>query len=46
MADEKPAPETLPGNHGQFGTDNATEDYKPLKEEPPASDQPTPGRRG
>ena len=27
----------LPGNNGQFGTDNATEDYKPLKPEPPAT---------
>jgi hypothetical protein len=38
---ERPKPE-LPGNHGQFGEDNATEDYKLLEDQPspgePASD--------
>ena len=29
--DEKPA---LPGNHGQFGENDATEDYKPLENQP------------
>ena len=28
----------LPGNHGQFGENDATEDYKPL-EKPPAAEQ-------
>ena len=27
----------LPGNHGQFGETNATEDYKPLREAPAPS---------
>ncbi len=44
MDDEKP--ETLPGNYGQFGTDNATEDYRPLRPEPPVADQPAPDGRG
>jgi len=26
----------LPGNHGQFGESNATEDYKPLEDMPAA----------
>ena len=26
----------LPGNHGQFGEGNATEDYKPLEDAPAA----------
>lgn len=46
MDDKKPAPEKLPGNHGQFGTDNATEDYKRLKEDLPASEPPERGGRG
>ena len=46
MADDKPAAEKLPGNHGQFGTDNATEDYKPLRQEPPVPDRPIPAERG
>ncbi len=41
-APEQPKP-VLPGNHGQFGEDNATEDYKPLEDhaspaEPDASE--------
>lgn len=28
--DEKKASDGLPGNHGQFGADDATEDYEPL----------------
>ena len=30
---ERPKP-VLPGNHGQFGEDNATEDYKLLEDQP------------
>ena len=30
----------LPGNHGQFGTNNATEDYKPLEDMPDAPVNP------
>ncbi len=35
----------LPGNHGQFGANNATEDYKPLEDVPaapvpPVADEP------
>ncbi len=26
----------LPGNHGQFGANNGTEDYKPLEDAPAA----------
>ena len=29
MGDETKTPGGLPGNHGQFGTNNATEDHKP-----------------
>ena len=29
--DEKPV---LPGNHGQFGENDATENYKPLENQP------------
>lgn len=43
MDDEKPAADRLPGNHGQFGTDNATEDYKPLA---PATPSPEPADSG
>ena len=43
MADDdttKDAPKpALPGNHGQFGANDATEDYKPL-EDHPAPGQP------
>ena len=35
--DDKPK-DPLPGNHGQFGADDATEDYKPLKDQPAAPD--------
>lgn len=41
MADEMkhPIPPKLPGDHGQFGTSDATEDYKRLKDSPkPAPD--------
>ncbi len=40
MADEMkhPTPPKLPGDHGQFGTSDATEDYKRLKDLP----KPTP----
>ena len=31
----------LPGNHGQFGANNATEEYKPLPDHP---DAPVPER--
>ncbi len=30
----------LPGNHGQFGTNTATEDYKPLEDMPDAPVNP------
>jgi hypothetical protein len=42
--DDKTPDETkpvLPGNHGQFGEDNATEDYKLLEDHPsPAEPEP------
>ncbi len=39
MADPEKAPKPLPGNHGQFGAGDATEDYKPLENHPsPAPD--------
>ena len=38
-ADSKAA--GLPGNHGQFGENNATEDFKPLEDHPaPAKQAP------
>ncbi len=37
--DEKPV---LPGNHGQFGENDATENYKPLENQP----APAPGKDG
>ena len=46
MAQDEKAPEqakpALPGNHGQFGEDTATEDYKSL-EDHPAPGAPTRG---
>ena len=38
--DAKPA---LPGNHGQFGANNATEDYEPLPDHPSADEPATQG---
>ncbi len=38
--DEKDKPK-LPGNHGQFGAGDATENYEPL-EQNPAADKPVP----
>ena len=35
---DKPTDKTLPGDHGQFGVDNATEEYRRLKDAP----KPTP----
>ncbi len=29
----------LPGNHGQFGENNATEDFKPLEDHPAPGEQ-------
>jgi hypothetical protein len=48
--DEKKSPDTLPGNHGQFGANDATEDYKPLPDHdaggsPAAPDAATPGTK-
>ena len=45
--DEKKTPDSLPGNHGQFGANHATEDYKPLPDHdaagsPAASDPASP----
>ena len=40
--DEKPA---LPGNHGQFGANNATEDFQHL-EDHPTPDAPKPAGSG
>lgn len=31
---DKAKESTLPGNHGQFGVNNASEDHKRLEEEP------------
>ena len=38
--DKKTEKGKLPGDHGQFGENNATEEYKPLE------DHPTPGEPG
>lgn len=40
MDDDKPK---LPGNHGQFGTNVATEDYPRLDDKPAAEPQPDEG---
>ena len=37
--DEKPR-DPLPGNHGQFGVDKATEEFKPLEDHPPGMPHP------
>lgn len=43
MTDEKKSIDDLPGNHGQFGANNATEDYKPLPDhEDAAAPVPSP----
>ena len=39
MSDDK-APKPLPGNHGQFGPDKATEGYERLKDAPTPPPQP------
>ncbi len=37
---DKPTDKTLPGDHGQFGLDNATEDYNRLKDAPKPAPNP------
>lgn len=41
MDDDKPRADKLPGNHGQFGNDNATEEYEPLQPGVPAAPDET-----
>ncbi len=41
MAEDDKDKGKLPGNHGQFGAGEATEDYQPL-EKNPAADKPVP----
>ncbi len=43
--DDKPAADKLPGNHGQFGNDNATEEYEPLQPATPGPQPTDPGER-
>ncbi len=47
MSDEdetaKPTPGPLPGNQGQFGAGDATEEFKPLENQPTPED---PGSQG
>ena len=45
MDDDNAPAEKLPGNHGQFGRDNATEEYKPLQPNTPGPAQPAAGER-
>jgi len=39
MTDEKTGKGKLPGDHGQFGESNATEEYKPMTDHPAPGDQ-------
>ncbi len=43
MTDEKTQKAKLPGDHGQFGESNATEEYKPMADHPAAGE---PGDQG
>lgn len=38
-----PGKDKLPGNHGQFGTSDATEDYKKLEDQPDPDAAPSQG---
>lgn len=42
--DDKKTPDSLPGNHGQFGANDATEDYKPLPDQDAAGSPAAPDR--
>ena len=39
MTDEKTGKGKLPGDHGQFGESNATEEYKTMADHPAPGDQ-------